>query len=627
MLNNAIFSLDEIIKIKNSQDENLKKLLNEYLKDAEEALEKEDRQSPELMALAYYVTGEDKYFEKVKKDMLALCEEECWTPGGLHGGSFKGRCELVSAAKGNYMAAVYSLFGDMLTNDEKAKLIENTYKKSLQLIYEDWVQHEKRVHALDTMGHNWWIVLVASGAYEIAILKNEIENSDKMMEDFKKCCEAWFKYQGNHVNAKPANSDKGAFWEGYSYLNYSLNEYIQFAIAYKNLFGKHPFDDEEILKEYSEYFMNFYYPAETKDYFVSTADTGNGEGPIDCLDEFIRYGLDFPEIRWYVNNRVQQANKITRLFITDELKKEACAPNRLNVCHDKVGFAVMRESYEKNSKALMIKCGDTWNHAHADAGHFSFYNNGVQEVREAGGSENYSVQSYQGYYVQSQAHNVVLFEGKGQDKRDNYKNHAKIPGKLVNFTEKDGFRYVLADCTGPMGRYFRKHHRHFLWLDKCIFIYDDIECYENGTVNFLLHAEENNSFKMLTPCEYTLCDGYKNVSNEINDKYYSYNLKTDDEGHAKFVSVICVDKDVEPLYEENEKYIKVTFGEEVYYVNKDSDGKIMHNNCIIKADGFETDAIILAINNGKYGVVNGSILRKDDEFIFGEWARINGFVN
>ena len=83
----------------------------------------------------------------------------------------------------------------------------------------------------------------------------------------------------------------------------------------------------------------------------------------------------------------------------------------------------------------------------------------------------------------------------------------------------------------------------------------------------------------------------------------------------------------EPLYEENEKYIKVTFGEEVYYVNKDSDGKIMHNNCIIKADGFETDAIILAINNGKYGVVNGSILRKDDEFIFGEWARINGFVN
>ena len=53
----------------------------------------------------------------------------------------------------------------------------------------------------------------------------------------------------------------------------------------------------------------------------------------------------------------------------------------------------------------------------------------------------------------------------------------------------------------------------------------------------------------------------------------------------------------------------------------------MHNNCIIAPENYETDAIILADNNGKLGVVNGSIVRKDNETVFGSWNRIFGYVN
>ena len=53
----------------------------------------------------------------------------------------------------------------------------------------------------------------------------------------------------------------------------------------------------------------------------------------------------------------------------------------------------------------------------------------------------------------------------------------------------------------------------------------------------------------------------------------------------------------------------------------------MHNNCIYQADGFVTDAIILTEQNGKIGVVNGSIVRKNGETVLGKWARINGYIN
>lgn len=628
MLKGLLFTTEEINKVKNSTCEKVQTLYKSIMKSAEASVEGSGRADIEVLGFAYHATGDVKFFNKAKADVMALCEEECWTPGGLHGGSFTGRSELVSAGKAIYISYAYELFGDLFTAEENEKIIKNAYDKGIKFIYEDWVKHETRIHALDTMGHNWWVVMVSSGALAATILKDVIPDGEEIARVSAVCCKEWFEYKGNPVNAKPVNNDNGAFWEGYSYQNYSLLEYTKFAIVYKKVFGEKPFEDSETLRQITNYLLSVYYPTDEADYFINYGDAGFGDDPIECVYYFLRYGEDLPEARWHLNNaKNQEKCRLLRLLLSDELKKESKIPEILNVCYDKVGWAVFRDGYEKNGTLFSVKCGDTWNHAHADAGHFVFYKNGIKEIYDAGGAQNYSVQSYQGYYVQSIGHNTVLFNGKGQDHRDNFKDHAKVPGKLLNFTEKDGFRYVMADCTGPMSRYFRKHHRHFLWLDKFILIYDDIECYEKGEVNFLLHAEEKNSFKMLTPCKVRDVDGYRDKSDEFNCTYKSFDLETGAEDHAKFVSVICVDDGIEPTYEEFEKYVKVTCGDTTVYINLFSDGRIMHNNCIYQADGFVTDAIILTEQNGKIGVVNGSIVRKNGETVLGKWARINGYIN
>ena len=627
MLYNAVFSLDELESIKQSKNERTKDLLKSVLSEAENVKGAGEGASLLSLGFAYYYTGDIKYVEKAKEVMHTVCSEDKWYHGGKHGG-FEGNSELGSSAKTKYMALGYALFKEFLTEDERKYITGNTYKKGIMTIYEDWILPDTRIHSIDTMGHNWWIACVSAGVLAATIMKDEIEKGEELVRIGCDCCEAWFKYEGNPINTKPVNYDEGGFWEGLDYINYSLNEYLLFANVYKRVFGKHPFDDEEIIRKMALFILHTYYPSDKALQTVPFGDT-NGAEDMSCPALMIRYGLDIPEIIFYLKNRVKyDRDKFTQLLIWDKVaESEAKAPKETSACYSKIGWATFRDSFENNSTLLAIKCGDTWNHAHADAASFVLYKDGALVIGEGGGPQSYSVPAYQGYYVQSIAHNTVLFEGKGQDYRDNYKDHVRVPGKLVNYKDCDGFRYVAADATGPMGRYFRKHQRHFLWIEDIILIYDDIECYEKGTVNYLIHEEkEITPFRMLTPCEYEIKKGYKNKSSEINCEYKSYNLPTGVEDHAKFVSALCLDESKEPQYEEFEKYIKVTYGDIKFYVNKISDGRVMHKNCFIEADGYKTDATILIENGGKVAVVNGSIVRQNGKTLLGVFARINGYI-
>ena len=291
--------------------------------------------------------------------------------------------------------------------------------------------------------------------------------------------------------------------------------------------------------------------------------------------------------------------------------------------YDKIGWAMFRDSFEKDANMLAVKCGDTWNHAHADAAHFILYRKGKQEIYDSGNCS-YGNPIYVNYYCASPAHNVVLFNGKGQDIMDIH-THARCKGQLYNFVNEPGFKYIAADATGPMGRYFRRHLRHFLWLDGFILIYDDLETYEEGEVNFLLHAEKDTCFRMLTPHTVTECDGYR--GGEIKpDKYLSYNRSVGEDHRTKLVSVLLLDETLQPELTEIDGGYKLTCGETTVYMNVLADSRTMHRNCINIMDGIFTDATILVKQGDRYGVVNGSAVRVNGEVKLDTLARVNGWA-
>ncbi len=613
MINNAIFSLEEIEQIKNSENKEIKELAEKIL---------ENPAGIESLAFAYYYTNDEKYWEKAHGMIIDKINTARWENHEF------GSSDLGTAAECRFMAMAYSLFGDKLDAEEKAKLIDNAYNRGVYPIFRDWVLPSEKQHAIDTMGHNWWLVCVSAGAYGALVLKDEVPECERLYKMADKGIEQWFKYKGNHLNCKPQNMDNGSFYEGLGYLNYPLGEYLQFAEAHKRITGKKPFDDTEIINANARFFINCTYFSDNTDYYVDFGDS-HGKGNIGAIPYLIRYGVDIPELYWYIKNSAASYDNLIKVLTYNALNgKEGQKPESLSVCYDKIGWAIFRDSFDKNGSMLAVKCGDTWNHAHADSAHFTFFHKGDKLIYDSL-TTSYSKKLYIGYYVESEAHNVLLFDGKGQDVRDNYKNHAHCRGELLNYTDDRGFRYIVADGTGPMSRYFRKHHRHFLWLNNFIFIYDDVECYENGEVNFLLHANPTNPFKMLTPATVTDKIGYlKNEQNQdYVDIYKSYNRTTDEEGHVKFISVIMLDDSAEPVYEEIENGMKVTVGDTKVYVNTRSDGKVMHKNCINTMDGITTDAMILVDDNGKYGVANGSIVRKDGVSHLDTWVRMTGWVD
>ena len=49
---------------------------------------------------------------------------------------------------------------DFLSPEERKTFADALVEKGINLILNDWVFGEKRIHSLDTMGHNWWSVCV-----------------------------------------------------------------------------------------------------------------------------------------------------------------------------------------------------------------------------------------------------------------------------------------------------------------------------------------------------------------------------------------------------------------------------------------------------------------------------------
>ncbi|MGH7944046.1 MAG: heparinase II/III domain-containing protein, partial [Opitutaceae bacterium] len=142
-------------------------------------------------------------------------------------------------------------------------------------------------------------------------------------------------------------------------------------------------------------------------------------------------------------------------------------------------------SWDRDATLLAVKSGDTWNHAHADAGSFILFHAGRPLLIDAG-SCSYGRPEYRGYYARSTAHNVVLFNGEGQPEEDFHRG-AKFPGHLHELLDGHGVKYLYADSTGPMARYLTRNYRHWLWVDGVILVFDDLRSHEAGRFDWLLH--------------------------------------------------------------------------------------------------------------------------------------------
>lgn len=664
----------------------------------------------EAQNLAFYAQMTDsRKAEAVATGLVSLLsEEERWVyqSGG-------GRqSDLWTADIGLCLAVAYDAVGHACHAEERRQIEEMLYRKAYLPLYEDWLHPTKKIHALDSMGHNWWIVCVSAAGLLLLVLEGHVPHADEALHTITEGIRAWFAYPGNMLQNKQANfGADGDYVETMGYLDYALGNFLVFEAAYRRRTGDTTLGELAVLSKIPDVYLETIYLKKDNvhtgekhaDEEVATGESKAlseqsvviGEEALEQIGTF-HFGDEGDRKKhayvWLRLAELQQRGELIGLFAAikgepSEASEFAFYPEnpaaQAPVSAAKEGITVLEHSgygfvrWQSGGEqiVLAVKTGESWNHNHLDVGTFILTIGGRTFVDDSGHCV-YSKPLYNAYYRQSTAHNVVLFNGHGQPPAL-IEEGTKFPGCIPDWLDMPGYRYLLADCTGPYAGVYRRFYRHFVCLDGAMILVDDLQAEESGTFEWLLHMpagmkiEEGSAEPLLSVKQaemklqvlhpypeqkvYSAEQGYltsfyrgSGMEDAFPEAKYAKIRSMAEDGRIKFMSVFLLpdsegnDWAVERLTEtigSNADLSKLSdYGKErniqaialtrknggriELFVNRRADGRVMHDNSHARFGALETDAFLTTLFYEIDGTLtrvalhNGSYLKRDGRCLF-----------
>lgn len=440
------------------------------------------------LGLLYHLTGEKRYADKLKEAMFYYAGYTRWTASGFPHRSPPWHSELATSKFAFGYATGYDALHDFLSDADRKRIAEVMVRLAVLPILDDWVLPGTRIHSLDSMGHNWWGVCVSgAGLCTLALLGDDPRAQgwiDAIDAGFKQ----WFDYQGNVLQNRVATFERsGPSYEGLGYTNYGVQEYLYYRLAWQNTYPGRKAARLEPLDRLSRYFLHTLYPTSSGFYTVNFNDSSLEADSTMTVLLLIACGLGTPEAGRYLELVHTQMQGAMFSLLRPYPTPSAAADVPTSWAYPDMGWAMLRSSWENDATLLAVKSGYTWNHAHADAGSFMLFKRGAPLITDSGTCAYYRPE-YTSYYRRSKAHNVVLFNGSGQPEDDLFLG-CKFPGHLHSLIDGLGLKYVYADATGPMARWFLRNYRHWFWSGDVILIFDDVRAHTPGQMDWLLHYD------------------------------------------------------------------------------------------------------------------------------------------
>ena len=442
------------------------------------------------LGLLYHLTGEKRYADKLKQAMFYYADYARWTATGFPHRSPPWHSELATDKFGFGYATGYDALRDFLSDADRKKVAEVMVNKAVLPILGDWVLPGTRIHSLDSMGHNWWGVCVSGAGICALALLGDDPRAQGWIDAVDAGYQQWFDYPGNVLQNRVATFQRsGPSYEGVGYTDYGVQEYLYYRLAWKNTYPGQKAAPIEPLNHLSRFLLQTLYPTSSGFYTVDFNDSPLEADSTMTVLLLIACGLGTPEAGRYLE-LVHTRQQGTMLSLLQQYPKPSTAREVPNSCvYPDMGWAMLRSSWKSNATLLAVKSGYTWNHAHADAGSFILFKQGAPLIIDSGTCAYYRPE-YTTYYRRSQAHNVILCNGAGQPESDLFVG-CKFPGHLHSLIDGLGLKYLYADATGPMARWFVRNYRHWLWSGDVILIFDDVRAHTPGQMDWLLHYDGN----------------------------------------------------------------------------------------------------------------------------------------
>jgi len=440
------------------------------------------------LGLLYQLTGEKQYADKLREALLYYAKYVRWTGQQFEQRSPAWHSELDTSKFSFGFATGYDALHAFLSDADRKTISEAMIRLAVLPTLEDWILPGTRIHSFDSMGHNWWGVCVAgAGLCALALLDDE-PRAQQWITAIDAGFEQWFNYPGSVLQNRVATFERsGPSYEGVNYTKYGITEYLHYRLAWQNTFPGLKAADLEPLNQVARFFLHTLYPKSKGFLAVNFNDSSLENDATETMLLLIACGLGTPEASRYLELVHSRPPGAMFSLLRPYAKPPSISDAPTSCIYPDMGWAMMRSSWDNNATLLAIKSGFTWNHAHADAGSFILFKQGVPLIIDSG-TCSYGRKEYGDYYCQSRAHNVILFDGSGQLKEDLARG-CKFPGHLHCLIDGLGLKYVYADATGPMARWFSRNYRHWFWTGDVILIFDDVYAHSPGKMDWLLHFE------------------------------------------------------------------------------------------------------------------------------------------
>jgi hypothetical protein len=632
------------------------------------------------LSLAYRMTGDKRFADRLKgaigglrwDDAMLMRRDPPWHAG------------LGTAHSCFESAVAYDSIHDALTPEERSALAGRIVERGILPSLNDWVLGAKRIHALDSMGHNWWSACVFGAGMAALAVMDEEPRAVEWLERLSDGSVEWLDFTGSMLDNKPPLFDRGgAFYEDVNYASFAVSQYLYFRLAWNSALATPAFPEMPIVEKFGDYFINVSYPNSGNLMNFDFGDGGRTANVAEPLHLLWANGYRKPRYLWLLNESQAADRRAGRhrdsafgLVFGPGERELAAAPAvpdlPLSALYGDIGWASLRSSWERDATLLGVKSGYTWNHSHADAGSFILFHRGEYLLIDSGKCT-YGRPEYDGYYRQSKAHNVVLFDGEAQNPEDTYFG-SKLPGSVSCLMDSGDLKYVLADATGPTAHRFIRNYRQFLWIGDVILVIDDLKTFEPGRFEWLLHVDGGARqrgldlevakgeakvlvrplFPAMLPATGYPADfpesmrlvektGLKDRDPDTEVPYYAF-VPPDESRRTKFITaVLLVDEggsgglpQLERLQGTDHIGVRVRQGGATtdVYLNLLADGSIMHRNANLKVNGWETDAYLTAITvpdggdptdpdaASRYFVAQGSYLRRDDKVVLESLSKV-----
>ena len=627
------------------------------------------------LALCALVGDNHEQIDWAKRLLLAFCKTHRWVSQGRRQTPVPWESDLITGDFGAQVSLVFHMLEDYYTPEERTKIKDALWENSFLPVYKEWISPQTHIHALDTMGHNWWNVCISGAGMALLTAGPGRENYREYLEQVINALKEAFLYPGNVLQNKfPNYGPDGDFIEYTSYMLYNYSNLSLFIASLEKAEGLVPFDHLGIMDKIMDFLIMH---TEFVDGGYRIPEFGDTRGRIFPRDAYTILFLagkyqNGAAVSYFNRTLGKISTPLDMYFYPLALEPASFDDYPKAKRYNGTGFAVIRDGYADDDMFFAMKTGGAWCHSHRDTGTFVLTAAGRQFVVDSGRCT-YSKPLYNGFYTTPQAHSVITVNGRGMNQRTEY-HGTHTMGCFPVLLDAGEYRYLLADCTAPYADLYTRFFRHVIFTGGYIFMADDIQALqgnEGAAAEWLLQFKGNHNrtgnistiendgkimhVHTLFPGDttFTVCKGWrgeiqakgntKGVNSEdwINPEgeYLSVNTTLDDDCRAQYFTMFVPPgtKEVTAVQTRREGDCLVTEVEntEAKYriiINLKANGSIMHSNSCAVCGNIETDAYLTVAAYSADGklcrasVHNGSYLRLDGKTLYSSALKVDATI-